>query len=357
MKNIFTMLLIAHPSLGFPANLSAQELTPKAEETVTILTGETWDSKAILRSQKRILSLLKAVYLDTSPPRPLVGGIALRTLIQNLTGVTFARGDRNTYLQMGSCQTRRGMVNFQKQKKVTLSPYFGPFTIKTPFFDAWVFHESLEALGYFDENYGLSIGLLWVAQLPDHDRQQFLKSDFFEVIADKSQETFCDVSYKPKAPTSLKRSVAGDGGSTGVGSGGDPWAIELKYRMLDFVYGSQTRPTASSGSEVPLLQKLIKILKIPMIINYSLIDSIEDMSANKNDLRALAIARNVFAQKMKAWEKTGGIQVVAKEADHNSAIEVTYYPFSIPQPKEFIRKLSDRTLNFDPSELFRTSED
>jgi hypothetical protein len=104
----------------------------------------------------------------------------------------------------------------------------------------WLLHEFLEANGHYDHKYENSIALWWLLQLNTDKRDLFLKNVLLIQLAD------------------------GGGGVTGIGAGGDPWAIATKMLLVQSAENFCKKNCKEGTSVYKLYQR---ILKLPLETN------------------------------------------------------------------------------------------
>ncbi len=136
---------------------------------------------------------------------------------------------------IGSCGRRLGMLNIPKMHSIFVPPPYFRSTLPKQVSDTWLLHEGLEAIDIFDENYGFSVGLSWLAQRTKAEQTWFLSTDMMTQASDPKQEVG-ECTDRFTELVAAGGSSGKGGGSTGTGGGGDPLAIQLKLEMMDLVF-------------------------------------------------------------------------------------------------------------------------
>lgn len=180
----------------------------------------------------------------------IVGGISLRSLRQDFQTVQILPLPND--VPIGSCGKRLGMLNLPEKRTIYVPTIKIYDSLSKRVQNTWLLHEGLGALAKFDENYGLSVGIAWLASIPNQQRQMFLNSKVMDRIADPYQEV---------APCSakLQQFAGGRPGSTGVGGGGDPFAVLIKLELMEKAWN-----IASNFPPDIAIDLMERILKLPL---------------------------------------------------------------------------------------------
>jgi|GEM_PF-4414662 len=154
-----------------------------------------------------------------------IGELSITGLVQRLPEVTW-RTVRPEIILAGSGGQRTFAINFPAEKLVGLNLLMMGNVKDPKDFEVLCLHEGLEALGYLDENYELTLSLFLIAQS-------------FEVPGPKLelkslQQHFLHLQLQ-KGNRSYPNSQSGQGGGTSVGGGGDQVGIEVKMALIEMV--------------------------------------------------------------------------------------------------------------------------
>lgn len=120
----------------------------------------------------------------------------------------------------GSGEQRSSSIYFVEDKRVVFNQLSLQYTPKA-MLPLIALHESLGALGYEDEDYQLTLGILF-HQKDLQDRLGLTDEDLAPIFG----------NIKVRSSTPIYLSAASDGGSTSVGGGGDSAALDVKLTTL-----------------------------------------------------------------------------------------------------------------------------
>ncbi len=142
-----------------------------------------------------------------------IGDLNLKKLVEEIKTVDFEIFE-NGFLA-GSGKKRSSSIYFVEQKKVIINSLALKF-LAQEFFGPLALHEALGALGYYDENYEISLGL-FLLLMPDN-------LGLKEILVQSS--LFKDLKRRTSEP------LYANGGATSIGGGGDGLTMEAKTGWL-----------------------------------------------------------------------------------------------------------------------------
>lgn len=157
---------------------------------------------------------------------------------------------------IGSCGRRIGMLNWPDKNLVVVPKAYFKSALPQDVLSAWVLHEGYSATNRFDENYGFSVGLTWLASKTQMEKFFILSEGLMEQAMDPRQEI---AACSGRFPSYL---VAG-GGSTGVGGGGDPFAVQIKLELMNSIYDDFSLGGSAKNFEL-IKPILIRALRLPL---------------------------------------------------------------------------------------------
>jgi hypothetical protein len=209
-------------------------------------------------SSAKIRQLFKTRLIDQGIER--IGNVDLVPFLEKTRSMKIVYLNKETGI--GSCGRRVGIVNLPNSNRIVISSEeaFPNLLdqISTTAFDIWITHERLEAAGYFDENYGLSLLIFFLSELEGTEQNELLKSDVPELATDPNQ----DVS-------GCNQELLNLAGSSGVGGGGDPFSIEIKWQLIRKMHLEYKKTHQSDSDKVVFLTALSKILLLQLETDFT----------------------------------------------------------------------------------------
>ncbi len=197
---------------------------------------------------------------------------------------------------IGSCGRRLGMLNRPDQRLVFVPSDYFKSSLPETVMSAWVLHEGYSATNRFDENYGFSVGLTWLANKTQNEKLLFLSEDLMEKAMDPRQEIAACSGNFPSY-------VVAGGGSTGVGGGGDPFAVQIKLELMNSIY--KGFPQVGGAKEFELIKPiLIRALRLPL-------EAMDvDFSIGKDSTRLLQLVKKIYEEPVEFKRSASGQLIV-----------------------------------------------
>lgn len=202
-----------------------------------------------------------------------VGSLDLTQLLKNFKSVkaiAFKKG-----FPSGSTGRRSGVINLPSHKEIYYSPLAFSQARSIEVQRVWALHEFLEASGYYqDEDYALSLSLWWMATRDPAQR---------EFMVAVTQNLFQDLLPVPVNRTYM---IAGGGGVTGVGGGGDHYSLHLKMDLMSAAI--DFRNLSAPARKQKLIALYQKILVLSVETEYDLHSRSRDIQAKPYFYRSRA---------------------------------------------------------------------